>query len=133
MTHEQQTHDPPGRRPRISWVLIGFLAIAAFFLITEHRAHLLGVLPFLLLALCPLLHLFGHGGHGGPKLKLVQPGSLSPADYKDFVGDLTNFMVYTAEPGRNARISLGWKVLAYVLLFWGLAYLLKKEFWKDVH
>ncbi|MBI3171206.1 MAG: cytochrome c1, partial [Hydrocarboniphaga effusa] len=78
-------------------------------------------------------HEGGHGGHGGPNLKLVQPGSLSPTDYKDFVGDLTNFMVYTAEPGRNARISLGWKVLAYVLLFWGLAYLLKKEFWKDVH
>ncbi len=78
-------------------------------------------------------HSGGHGGHGGPNLKLVQPGSLTPAEYKDFVGDLTNFMVYAAEPGRNARISLGWKVLAYVLLFWGLAYLLKQEFWKDVH
>ncbi len=63
MTHEQQTHDPPGRWSRINWVLIGFLAIAAFFLLTEHRAHALGVLPFLLLALCPLLHFFGHGGH----------------------------------------------------------------------
>ncbi len=63
MTHEQQTHDPSGRRLRINWVLIGFLVIAAFFLLTEHRAHLLGVLPFLLLALCPLLHFFGHGGH----------------------------------------------------------------------
>jgi hypothetical protein len=50
-------------------VLIGFLAIAAFFLLTEHRAHLLGVLPFLLLALCPLLHLFGHGGLGGESRK----------------------------------------------------------------
>ena len=63
MTHEQQTHDPSGRWPRINWVLIGFLAIAAFFLFTEHRAHLLGVLPFLLLFLCPLLHFFGHHGH----------------------------------------------------------------------
>lgn len=49
---------------RSGLVLVGFLAIAAFFLFTEHRAHLLGVLPFLLLLLCPLLHLF-HGGHGG--------------------------------------------------------------------
>lgn len=72
-------------------------------------------------------------GDHGPNLKLVQPGSLSPTEYKDFVGDLTNFMVYAAEPGRNARISLGWKVLAYVLLFWVLAYLLKQEYWKDVH
>ena len=72
-------------------------------------------------------------GHHGPNFKLVQPGALSPTEYKGFVGDLTNFMVYAAEPGRNARVSLGWKVLAYILLFWGLAYLLKQEFWKDVH
>ena len=63
MTHEQPMHDPTRRGPRINWVLIGFLAIAAFFLLTEHRAHALGVLPFLLLALCPLMHFFGHGGH----------------------------------------------------------------------
>ena len=45
-------------------VLLGFLAIAAFFLWEEHRAHLLGVLPYVLLLLCPILHLL-HGGHGG--------------------------------------------------------------------
>ena len=44
---------------------LGFLAIAAFFLQTEHRAHLFGALPFLFLLACPLLHLFMHGGHGG--------------------------------------------------------------------
>lgn len=42
----------------------GFLLIAAFFLSTEHRAHLFGVLPFLLILACPLLHVFMHGGHG---------------------------------------------------------------------
>jgi len=47
-------------------VLIGFLAIVGFFLFTEHRAHLFGILPWLLLLACPLMHLFhGHGGHGG--------------------------------------------------------------------
>jgi hypothetical protein len=45
--------------------LLAFLVIAAFFLWTEHRAHLLGVLPWLLLAACPLMHLFMHSGHGG--------------------------------------------------------------------
>ncbi|MDX8477945.1 DUF2933 domain-containing protein [Mesorhizobium sp. VK24D] len=45
---------------------IAFLAIAAFFLVSEHRAHALGFLPWLLLLACPLLHVFGHGGHGGP-------------------------------------------------------------------
>ncbi|MEW5894111.1 MAG: DUF2933 domain-containing protein [Pseudomonadota bacterium] len=49
---------------RSNWVLLGFLAIAGFFLLTEHRAHVLGVLPFLLFLACPLLHLFHHGGHG---------------------------------------------------------------------
>ncbi|MCI0363892.1 MAG: DUF2933 domain-containing protein [Phycisphaerales bacterium] len=49
-------------------VLIAFVAIAGYFLWTEHRAHLAGVvswLPWLLLLACPLLHLFMHGGHGG--------------------------------------------------------------------
>jgi hypothetical protein len=42
-----------------------FLGIGAFFLWTEHRAHLLGVLPYALLLLCPLIHVLGHRGHGG--------------------------------------------------------------------
>ena len=55
-------HGPP--KSRFNWVLIGFLAIGGFFLLTEHQAHVLGALPYLLLLACPLLHLFGHGGHG---------------------------------------------------------------------
>jgi hypothetical protein len=45
-------------------VTIAFLLIATFFLLSEHRAHVLGVLPFLLLLACPLLHMFMHGAHG---------------------------------------------------------------------
>lgn len=52
-------------RSRTGVALLGFLAIAGFFLVTEHTAHVFGVLPYLLLLACPLLHLFGHGGHGG--------------------------------------------------------------------
>jgi hypothetical protein len=56
---------------RGKWVLAGFLLIAAFFLWTEHRAHLLGILPYLLFAACPLMHLLHHGhghhGHGAPE------------------------------------------------------------------
>lgn len=51
-------------RSRSGVVFLGFLAIAAFFLWTEHRAHLLGILPFILLLLCPLLHFLMHRGHG---------------------------------------------------------------------
>ncbi|WP_231934098.1 DUF2933 domain-containing protein [Bordetella bronchialis] len=54
----QRAHVRRGR-----WVLYGFLAVAAFFLWTEHRAHLLGFLPYLLVLACPLMHLFHHG-HG---------------------------------------------------------------------
>lgn len=49
---------------RTKWVFIGFAVIAVFFLFTEHRAHLFGVLPWLFLAACPLMHFFHHGGHG---------------------------------------------------------------------
>jgi ubiquinol-cytochrome c reductase cytochrome c1 subunit len=78
------------------------------------------------------------GEHGGghaetPKFELVQPGSMSEKEYREFVGDLTNFMVYAAEPARMMRIGLGVKVLLYLLLFTAVAYLLKREYWKDVH
>jgi Protein of unknown function (DUF2933) len=46
-------------------VLIGFLAISGFFLVTEHSAHLLDIPPWLFLLSCPLMHLFMHHGHGG--------------------------------------------------------------------
>lgn len=63
MTHDQTS--TTRNKWRSSLALLGFLAIAAFFFLSEHRAHALGILPFVLLLLCPLLHLFGHGGHGG--------------------------------------------------------------------
>ena len=56
---------PGEQQPRTNWILIGFLAIAAFFLITEHTAHVLGALPYLILLACPVLHFFMHRGHGG--------------------------------------------------------------------
>ena len=75
----------------------------------------------------------GEGHITGPKFELVKEGSLSPKEYRRFVADLTNFMVYAAEPARLVRFSLGTKVLFYLLLFTGVAYLLKREYWKDVH
>jgi hypothetical protein len=62
----QQHHQSGGLfRSRAGFALAAFIAIALFFLITEHTAHVFGLLPFALLLLCPLLHLFMHGGHGG--------------------------------------------------------------------
>jgi hypothetical protein len=61
MTTTSRTPSPA----RTLLATVGFLLIVAFFLATEHRAHLFGLLPFVLLLACPLLHMFGHGGHGG--------------------------------------------------------------------
>jgi len=62
---DREHHTPRKGGSRGTWVLIAFLAIAAYFLLTEHRAHFLAYLPFVLLLACPLLHLLhGHGGHG---------------------------------------------------------------------
>ncbi|HEY0715032.1 MAG TPA: DUF2933 domain-containing protein [Polyangia bacterium] len=52
--------------PRTSLVmgLCVFAAIAGYFLLAEHRAHLTGIVPYLLLLACPLIHFFMHRGHG---------------------------------------------------------------------
>ncbi len=64
----EHKHDSDcGMASRTNTALIVFLVIAAFFLVTEHRAHLSGWLsywPYLFLLACPLMHLFMHGGHG---------------------------------------------------------------------
>jgi len=66
-------------------------------------------------------------------LELVQPGKLSRVEFDMFIGDLTNFMVYLAEPVQVERRHLGWKVLLFLVVLFGFAYALKKEYWKDVH
>lgn len=64
--HSHEGHGGGGGGNAGRFVFWGFILVVAYFLITEHRAHAVTYLPFLLLAACPLLHLFhGHGGHGG--------------------------------------------------------------------
>ena len=46
-------------------VLIAFLAIGGFYLVTAHTAHVFGFLPYALILLCPIMHLLMHGSHGG--------------------------------------------------------------------
>ncbi len=89
-------HDPsPGgtesflRRGR--WVFWIFAIIAAGYLISEHRAHFVGILPFLIVLACPLLHMFmhggGHGGHGGHTGRHEDPrkapASVKSGDWKE--------------------------------------------------
>ena len=67
MNHQHQGNDSPPSfwttRYAIGLVVIG--GVAAYFLLTEHLAHVVGVLPYLLLLACPLMHVFMHGRHGG--------------------------------------------------------------------
>lgn len=70
-----------------------------------------------------------HDGH----LTQVAEGSLKPAEYDALVRDLVNFMVYMGEPAKLVRYSLGVKVLLFLLVFSGLAYMVKHEYWRDVH
>jgi len=63
--NEERQEQPWWRTP-IGIVTCGFLIVAGFFLLTEHTAHVFGVLPWLLILACPLMHIFmHHGRHGG--------------------------------------------------------------------
>lgn len=62
MSNAESTNKPSSSALTLGLCL--FLAIAAFFLWTEHRAHLFGILPYLILLACPFIHLFMHRGHG---------------------------------------------------------------------
>ena len=69
---QDYSHHGPHEGPQGSFwtsraflVFLGFAAIALVLLWEEHRAHILGALPYLFLLACPLMHVFMHGGHGG--------------------------------------------------------------------
>jgi ubiquinol-cytochrome c reductase cytochrome c1 subunit len=70
--------------------------------------------------------------HQTHKLQLAVPGQLSASEYDKDVADLVGFLVWAGEPGAAFRKSVGYGVLAFLLVFLGVAYALKKEFWKDV-
>lgn len=60
-------------------------------------------------------------------------GELSPEEYDSAVLDLVNYLVYTGEPSRLESESIGRWVLVFLLVFFVLIYLLKKDYWRDVH
>lgn len=77
----------------------------------------------------------GHGAPAGPgdRLELAEPGSMSVAGYRRAARDLVNFMVYLGEPAKLERYTVGWWVLAFLLAFFLVAWLLYKEYWRDVY
>ena len=75
----------------------------------------------------------GHEHQVVESLELVEAGTQAPAEFDRTVRDLVNFLAYMGEPIKQERQRLGIKVLLYLLVFFVIAYLLKKEYWKDIH
>jgi ubiquinol-cytochrome c reductase cytochrome c1 subunit len=76
----------------------------------------------------------GHaGGKSVERFEELAPGSLKAEQYDDFVRDTVNFLDYAGDPSQVDRRAIGiWAVL-FLLVFTAFAWLLKKEYWKDVH
>lgn len=64
--------------------------------------------------------------------EVVEPGLLSAEDYDAFLRDTVNFLEYAGEPAKAKREALGVWVILFLLVFTLFAYLLKREYWKDV-
>jgi ubiquinol-cytochrome c reductase cytochrome c1 subunit len=77
----------------------------------------------------------GHGQEkvGHRKLVLESPGSMTPAQYDALMRDLVNYLVYMGEPARERRVQVGIVVLFFLSGLFVLTWLLKREYWKDVH
>ncbi len=60
-------------------------------------------------------------------------GELSSGEYDQAVRDLVNFLEYSGDPVQLERKTMGWWVMAFLVIFSIVVYLLKKEYWRDVH
>jgi ubiquinol-cytochrome c reductase cytochrome c1 subunit len=67
------------------------------------------------------------------KLVLSKAGTLKPAAYDRMVADLVNYLSYMSEPARSSRVQIGIYVLMFLSVLLVLTYLVKNEYWKDVH
>src|SRR5579871_100625 len=67
------------------------------------------------------------------RLKLIAPGTMTPEKFEEFVRDTVNFLDYIGEPVQVQRRDLGVWVILFLLVFTGFAFLLKREYFKDIH
>jgi len=75
----EQSGTSPVWRTLAGLAATGFGAVVAFFLLTEHRAHLYGALPLLLVLACPVMMLFMHHGHGSHDHHSPAPKESTPS------------------------------------------------------
>ena len=64
--------------------------------------------------------------------KQIAPGSMTPQQFDQFVHDLVNFLDYVGDPEQAMSHAMGVWVVLFLLAFTWFAWLLKREFWKDV-
>lgn len=72
-------------------------------------------------------------GHTVERLEMAKAGSMEKKEFDSAMRDLTNFMVYLAEPAKLVRYEIGIYVILFLLVLAIPAYLLNKEYWKDIH
>jgi len=81
----------------------------------------------------------GHGGAddikvvGDAMFELIHPGIMTPEEFDKAMLDLTAFLTYLAEPAQLKRKTIGVFTLGFIIILMMLCYLLKKEYWRDVH
>jgi ubiquinol-cytochrome c reductase cytochrome c1 subunit len=96
-------------------------------------------MPHVLWELQGIQTIAGDHGEGGNtnaaahRLDLTTPGTLSPEAYDNTVRDLVTFLDYLGEPAKLKRKNIGVWVILFLAVFAVLAYLLKAEYWRDVH
>jgi len=67
------------------------------------------------------------------KFETITEGTMSDVEFKHAMNDLVNFLVYLGEPIKMERQRIGIFVMFFLIFMFVLSYLLKKEYWKDVH
>jgi ubiquinol-cytochrome c reductase cytochrome c1 subunit len=67
------------------------------------------------------------------RLELVVPGKMTPGEFDQATRDLVAFLDYVGEPAKLQRQQIGIWVLLFLGIFLVITYLLKKEYWRDVH
>ncbi|MFO1502501.1 MAG: cytochrome c1 [Steroidobacteraceae bacterium] len=77
--------------------------------------------------------LTSHGGKVVERFETVAAGRMKPEEFDGFVRDTVNFLDYASDPSQTQRRSIGIWVVLFLMVFTVFAWMLKKEYWKDVH
>jgi len=64
---------------------------------------------------------------------VVEKGTMAPEEFDTMIRDLVAFLSYIGEPNQSYRKTLGYGTLIFLIIFFGFAYAMKKDYWKDVH